>query len=202
MHGIILKNIGYQVQVLERSAPEALESQAAGIRVGPEVYDFIQQHVRPSSEYFVTAENLEIMDSENNYVQKLPPQQPLRLTTWKIVYDLLKNALLKSVDMEHVATYKTRRVVQDVAQVGEKITVTVLDLEDGTTTAIESDLVIAADGAHSTIRKKLCPEVVPRYAGYVTWRGRVPESAVPSKTRDALRDRCAILRVEGGYQIS
>lgn len=82
------------------------------------------------------------------------------------------------------------------------MSVTVLDLETDTTTAMDGDLVIAADGAHSAIRRKLCPGVVPKYAGYVTWRGRVAESALPSKTREVLRDRCAILRVEGGYQLS
>lgn len=41
MHGIILKKSGFQVHVLERNASEALESQAAGIRVGPEIYDFM-----------------------------------------------------------------------------------------------------------------------------------------------------------------
>lgn len=170
--------------------------------MGPEVYDFAQQHVRPLSAHFITADMVEIMDGEGNVVQKPPPQQSLRLTVWKIVYDLLKEALLESGDGKLVATYRTRRVVRDVEQVGEKMSVTVLDLETDTTTAMDGDLVIAADGAHSSIRRKLCPGVVPKYAGYVTWRGRVAESALPSKTREVLRDRCAILRVEGGYQLS
>lgn len=202
MHGIVLKKTGYEVHVLERSATDALESEAAGIRVGPEVHDFIQQHVQPSSDYFVTAEMVQIMDGEGSVVQKIPPQQPLRTTTWKIVYDLLKSALLETLANEQVATYKTRQVVQDVEQIGEKVKVTSLDLDTGTISSIESDLVVAADGAHSAIRRKFCPEVIPRYAGYVTWRGRVPESAVSPKTREVLRDQCVILRVEGGYHIS
>jgi 2-polyprenyl-6-methoxyphenol hydroxylase-like FAD-dependent oxidoreductase len=41
--------------------------------------------------------------------------------------------------------------------------------EDGA--EITSDLLIAADGIHSTIRKKLIPDSEPRYAGYTCWRG-------------------------------
>lgn len=202
MHGIVLKKKGFQVHVLERCAPEALESEAAGIRAGPEVYDFIEEHVQSPPEYFIRAQMVEVMDGEGNVVQKIPPQAPLRLTTWKIVYDLLKDALLRTGDGKEIATYKTRRVVQDIEHAGEKVNVSILDLATDTTTVIGSDLVIAADGAHSAIRRKLCPEIVPQYAGYVTWRGRVPESAVSTKTREVLQDRCAILRVEGGYQIS
>ncbi|KAH7384152.1 hypothetical protein DE146DRAFT_769854 [Phaeosphaeria sp. MPI-PUGE-AT-0046c] len=120
INGIVLKKIGFQVHVLERSATKSLESQAAGMRVGPEVCDFIQQYGRPSSEYFITAEMIEIMDGERNVEQKMPSPQPLRLTTWKIVYDLLKDTLLQSVDGEHVATYKTLQVVQNVDQAGNK----------------------------------------------------------------------------------
>jgi 2-polyprenyl-6-methoxyphenol hydroxylase-like FAD-dependent oxidoreductase len=202
MHGIILKKTGFKVHVLERSASEALNSEAAGIRAGPELHDFIQQHVPSPPEYAVATEKVEIMDGEGNVVQQIPAQEPLRLTTWKIVYDMLKKTLLQSVDGQEAASYETRHLVQDIEQCGEKINVTVVDQETGTSRTIESDLVIAADGAHSVIRKKLSPDAKPQYAGYVTWRGRIPEEVVAPRTRDVLRDRCVILRVEGGYQIS
>jgi 2-polyprenyl-6-methoxyphenol hydroxylase-like FAD-dependent oxidoreductase len=40
------------------------------------------------------------------------------------------------------------------------------------------DLLVRADGARSFVRQKMLPEVKPRYAGYVAWRGVVPESEV------------------------
>lgn len=43
--------------------------------------------------------------------------------------------------------------------------------EDGSTE--EGDLLIAADGIHSTIREKLMPNAKPRYAGYTCWRAIV-----------------------------
>ncbi|WP_269051511.1 FAD-dependent monooxygenase [Sporosarcina sp. G11-34] len=36
---------------------------------------------------------------------------------------------------------------------------------------VTADLLIAADGIHSPIRKKLVPDSAPRYAGYTCWRG-------------------------------
>lgn len=42
---------------------------------------------------------------------------------------------------------------------------------DGTTET--ADVVIAADGIHSAIRRQLLPTVEPRYAGYTCWRGVV-----------------------------
>lgn len=108
------------------------------------------------------------MDGKGNVVQRLPPQQPLRLTIWKIVYDLLKSSLLEKSEGEGEATYRTCHAVQNVEEAAGKVNVTYVDLDMGKVASIESDLVIAADGTHSTIRRKVCPNVTPQYAGYIT----------------------------------
>jgi len=48
-----------------------------------------------------------------------------------------------------------------------------LRFSDGTQT--QADYVIAADGIHSPIRKKLLPDSTPRYAGYTCWRAVIDD---------------------------
>lgn len=48
------------------------------------------------------------------------------------------------------------------------------------------DLVVGADGVHSTVRGLLFPDVSPIYAGYVAWRGTVDEGALPRRSRRGL----------------
>jgi len=65
------------------------------------------------------------------------------------------------------------RVEQDASQVTAVF-------DDGT--HVEADLLIAADGIHSAIRKQLQPDRHLRYAGYTCWRGvmsEVPTGYVP-----------------------
>jgi 2-polyprenyl-6-methoxyphenol hydroxylase-like FAD-dependent oxidoreductase len=50
--------------------------------------------------------------------------------------------------------------------------------------AAEGDVLIGADGLHSAVRTSLRPDVRPRYAGYVAWRGVADDTALdPAKLR-------------------
>ncbi|MBX9825845.1 MAG: FAD-dependent monooxygenase [Xanthobacteraceae bacterium] len=45
---------------------------------------------------------------------------------------------------------------------------------------LDADLLVAADGLHSSVRTELFPELAPRYAGIVAWRGVVaPHQLAP-----------------------
>src|SRR6266849_4654697 len=46
------------------------------------------------------------------------------------------------------------------------------------------DLLVGADGPASSVRQQLLPEVVAEYAGYVAWRGVVPEAEHPELSRE------------------
>jgi 2-polyprenyl-6-methoxyphenol hydroxylase-like FAD-dependent oxidoreductase len=65
-----------------------------------------------------------------------------------------------------VDTLHTGLTVKDFSQTEEGVQ---LNFTNGT--SWNGDLLIAADGIHSTIRKQLLPAVKPRYAGYTCWRG-------------------------------
>jgi 2-polyprenyl-6-methoxyphenol hydroxylase-like FAD-dependent oxidoreductase len=55
-------------------------------------------------------------------------------------------------------------------------------LPDGS--RVHGDLLVAADGLHSTVRAQLVPELKPAYAGYVAWRGVVEERQLSGELGD------------------
>jgi 2,6-dihydroxypyridine 3-monooxygenase len=57
---------------------------------------------------------------------------------------------------------------------------------DGST--IHADLLVCADGVGSMARARLQPRSRSSYAGYVAWRGTVPEMALDPATRTRLGD--------------
>ena len=56
----------------------------------------------------------------------------------------------------------------------------------------EFDLLIAADGIGSFIRRRVLPSIEPEYAGYFGYRGLVPESFLIREQLDLIRD-CFVL---------
>jgi 2-polyprenyl-6-methoxyphenol hydroxylase-like FAD-dependent oxidoreductase len=66
----------------------------------------------------------------------------------------------------------------------------VVQIEDGEELAF--DLVVGADGLNSVVRTHVAPgRSANRYVGYVTWRGLVPEGALPEPAAGVLLDRFA-----------
>ena len=53
----------------------------------------------------------------------------------------------------------------------------------------DADLIVAADGLHSTVRAQLLPSLAPAYAGYVAWRGVVEEHEVPAAVAELVFQR-------------
>jgi 2-polyprenyl-6-methoxyphenol hydroxylase-like FAD-dependent oxidoreductase len=61
----------------------------------------------------------------------------------------------------------------------ESSRVTVVGRDGSGRLELTADLVVAADGMHSTLRRQISPEFPePRYSGYTTWRGIAPSGAV------------------------
>jgi len=115
---------------------------------------------------------------------------------------------------EGIARYEVGRKVVGVSDVGEdrvevEYEVVISDREnagdesdDLQTATLRADLVIAADGPSSTIRKIVCPDVARTYAGYVAWRGTVPENEASETMKRTFVDKFTFFHdFENGIQI-
>jgi 2,6-dihydroxypyridine 3-monooxygenase len=85
----------------------------------------------------------------------------------------------------------------------EVVGVEVADGRAAVTTAagelLAGDLIVAADGVASTIRARLLPEVAPRYAGYVGWRGTVGEEQLSVEVFRALHEAITYHLMPAGH---
>jgi hypothetical protein len=84
--------------------------------------------------------------------------------------------------------------VRSVRQTNEFVS---LDFEDGSEEA--ADLVIGADGVGSVVRQAVTGESSQSYAGYVAWRGLLPESTLPAESAAQLLDRFAFYMMQGSH---
>jgi 2-polyprenyl-6-methoxyphenol hydroxylase-like FAD-dependent oxidoreductase len=92
-----------------------------------------------------------------------------RLTAWARIYRALKDALPPE-------RYHCNQAVRRVGQDAHSVTA---ELADGSRAT--GDLLVAADGLDSTVRRQLLPSVEARYAGYVAWRGVLEGRDTPSE---------------------
>lgn len=196
----MLKSLGHDVHVLEKSPAELLRSQAAGLSAGPDVQKFIREYIRPTHAYAKVAEKLEIIDVEGGVINPIPSKEPYHLSTWSLLYTLFKDRFL--AEGGYKARYETETCVRGVQRDGAQLVVAYSHIGNEAQQEIRADLVIAADGAHSTVRNAILPGVSPQYTGFVTWRGAVPASAMSEESRKVLDNRFLIFRTENGYTVS
>src|SRR5260370_40998956 len=65
-----------------------------------------------------------------------------------------------------------------------------------------ADLLVAADGFRSRARALFLPAVQPEYAGYVAWRGGVPESDLPVRVLKVFAGCFTFFQPRGGHILS
>jgi len=106
-------------------------------------------------------------------------------------WDTLHRRLLAELPQ---AFYRLGAEAAGIESDGEAV---VLRLTDGS--AFEADLAVFADGTSSTGRRLLAPGNDPVYAGYVCWRGVVPEAQMDAAARALLNDATNIALLEPGY---
>lgn len=161
--GIALNGIGADVHVFERQ-PGPMETRGAGIVVQEDLTSLLRQHHAP--ELPTTACRIRRYLEPAGGDGQIQPM-PQRFTSWEAIYKTLR------------ATFPDERYHMDAPLTG-------FDRMDGKVTVevegrnpLTADLLVCADGANSASRRRLLPDVEPRYAGYVAWRGTLDEVDAP-----------------------
>jgi 2,6-dihydroxypyridine 3-monooxygenase len=168
----VLRDAGCDVDVYERSR-SALEGRGAGIAVlDATVRYFVERgggnpsHLMSSTDWirFLHPDGSTRFELEHHY----------RFSSWNTIY----RGLMAHFD---AARYHFGHEVTGFAAEGGGVH---LSFADGRSDRV--DLLVCADGIGSAARAQLLPEVSPRYAGYVAWRGTIPESGLSPEAFDTL----------------
>ncbi|KAK5138645.1 hypothetical protein LTR04_004322, partial [Oleoguttula sp. CCFEE 6159] len=206
MHGIVLKRLGHTVRILERSPSPLLHNQGAGVVAGNDTQDFFQHHDLTHRPLAVTSHLRHYLDVKGNEIHREEYAQ--QMTSWDLLYYVLRAnfdrvesgycTLPPVQDGEGKATYQYGHTVTALRDLGPDAGVELSfrdrDGESGKRTA---DLVIAADGGSSTVRKLLQPDVERKYVGYVAWRGTVPERSLSAAATAALAEKFTFFHASG-----
>jgi len=187
----MLRSIGWEVQVFERAGDD-LASRGAGIGMHEEMIVVLKRIGVVVDDTLGVVPKSRICLEPSGEV-RLEFERPSVLTSWGRLYRALKDAL----------------PAQDY-HFGKSLTS--FEPEPGGVTAhfadgsrASGDLLIGADGVRSTVRQQLMPEVQPIYAGYVAWRGMVPESDLPAALHQEIFDHSVVCLPEGeifaGYPV-
>ena len=168
---LVLRDIGCEVEVYERSR-RPLSGRGVGIVAHPATIRYLVERGEgdPTSPVRFTR----YLDPDGSVGYEVETQ--FRFTSYYSLYrDLL--GLLGN------ERYHLGHEVVGFAQDPDRV---IVELARGGREAC--DLLVCADGIQSTARQRLLPEVEPRYAGYVGWRGAVTESELSAEALSALGD--------------
>jgi 2-polyprenyl-6-methoxyphenol hydroxylase-like FAD-dependent oxidoreductase len=175
----LLMRAGWQVDVYERSGEE-LAGRGAGIVTHPELHEALRRAgARVDETLGVAVPGRVAVACDGSTLAKL--ELPQILTAWGRLYHLLKGAL--PPERCHFGC-ALERVEQPIEQNRDAVTAIFADGRRET-----GEVLIAADGIRSTVRRQYAPETKPQYAGYVAWRGLVDERLLSRRTLDTIFDR-------------
>jgi len=169
-----LRDVGCDVQIFERS-PVPLEGRGAGIVLHPVTTRYFEEHgLLDLGRVSSSARVLRYLTRDGDVLLEEPIIY--RFTSYATLYAAL-------VDFFEMDRYHLGRDLVDFDDAGDEV---MARFADGG--AEPFDLLVGADGIRSTVRGLLFPELRPAYAGYVGWRGTLPEDELPPRVAESLRD--------------
>jgi len=185
--GILLRRVSWDVDIFERSL-RSLSDRGAGIVMQPETLELLRLcGARSSDEVGVMLEGRKYLGRDGSVLSE--QRMPQLMTSWGLLYSRFRSAFpSERYHLDHAGT--------SFEENGSSVTVL---FENGATTRAE--LVVAADGFRSAARAKLLPEVRPMYAGYVAWRGVLPERDVSEDIKNVFANCFTFYQMQHSHSL-
>ncbi|KXT07150.1 hypothetical protein AC578_2358 [Pseudocercospora eumusae] len=211
MVGFLLAKQGHNVRILE----QAMSSERSGLAAGIGFSAFIQKFYEgelglKGDDIGVHNSHFEVLD-KNTLECNYKIMKPMRLTSWDAAYyqvrakiDGLASSYVPNpepIPLEGECRYETGKKVLKVEEVSGRMNAVVENLATGAIENQPGDIIIAADGANSAIRRQLYPDLVREEPGYVIWRGTVRAAELPQNIRDRVEGRAVIYASDYNYAV-
>jgi 2-polyprenyl-6-methoxyphenol hydroxylase-like FAD-dependent oxidoreductase len=210
--GVALKHLykDLTIRIFERSPTPLLQDQGAGVVAGQDVQKFFKQHDRTHTQLTVPSHQRLYLDKSGEVVDRKDQEQ--HMTSWDLLYHLLRTnfngtetpyARVPSSERgdgnntyEYGYTVSSISTPQSSLQGEESLDFSSpvkihLEHTSGQKSTTEADLVIAADGP------SYFPSARRTYAGYVAWRGTVPEHQVSQACTDVFVEKFPFYHTKG-----
>lgn len=172
--GVLLRDAGYDVDIYERSL-EPLIGYGTGIVVQPELVRYFLQRTD------ITLDRISVPSNAMRYFNAETGEcigeaaASWRYTSFNALYD----GLLSIFGRER---YRLCQSLVGIEQDGNAV-----NLRFAGGRSEQCDLAICADGGFSVARQRLLG-IVPKYAGYISWRGTVARDQLSEETWNFLQD--------------
>lgn len=171
---LLLRRLGFDVSVFERT-PDNLDGRGGGIVLQPETVRWFAECSDQHPEQVSTStRNVQYLDRHNEVIHS--DAQPWTFTSWGTFYRAL------------LADFGTQNYHLGEYAAGFDEDADGVEVRFVSGRRERADLVVFADGIGSPSRRRISPATELEYAGYVGWRGTVPESQVSADTFALLHD--------------
>jgi 2-polyprenyl-6-methoxyphenol hydroxylase-like FAD-dependent oxidoreductase len=161
----LLRTIGWDALVFERTSGN-LADRGTGIGTREELFAVMRRiGIEVDASIGIDVLSRICLDRNGAITHELPI--PAVTSSWARIYRRLRDALPAECYRAGMPLVRVEQDARSVAAV----------FADGS--RVEGDLLIGADGLHSTARWQFLPDLSPRYAGYVAWRAAASKRDLP-----------------------